>query len=166
MQALLTIHADGGVFRIIGAVLNNHGIPELVLHFDFHKHFEGRTRVLRDAGWFNAMGGLGRGRGMERVSLESPEFEKAFEVYSTDQIEARFILTPDFMQSLIDLETAFHGKRIRCAFEDGEVFVALEGSDLFEPGSMLVPLDNPDRMRELLDDFSALFRLIDTIKER
>ena len=62
------------------------------LRFRFHKTFQGRTTLLRDAGFFNR---FNRRRGMERVRLESNVFEDAFEVYSTDQVEARFLLTPD-----------------------------------------------------------------------
>ncbi len=132
------------------------------LRFQFHKTFQGRTLVLRDAGLFNI---LGRGRGMEQVKLESNTFEQAFQVYSNDQVEARFLLTPDLMQRLIDLEKVFHGGKLRCAFQNGELLIALEGGDLFEPGSMFTPLDNPDRVRELLDDFAAIFNLIDSFAD-
>ena len=132
------------------------------LRFRFHKTFHGRTRVMRDAGMFNRFGG---GRGMKRVRLESKAFEDAFEVYSTDQVEARFLLTPDLMQRLIELEKVFRGGRLRCAFQTNEMLIALEGGDLFEPGSMFTPLDNPDRVRELLDDFAAIFNLIDSFAD-
>lgn len=132
------------------------------LNFKFHKNFAGRTTVLRDAGFLNRFGGA---RGMNRVRLESPDFEKAFEVYSTDQVEARFLLTPDFMQRLVDLEQVFHGAGLRCAFVDGAILIALEGGDLFEPGSMFTPLDNPERVRDLLDDFAAVFNLIDSFSD-
>lgn len=132
------------------------------LRFKFHKAFLGRTVVLRDAGFFNRF--IGR-RGMDRVRLESTVFEEAFEVYSTDQVEARFLLTPDLMQRLIELEKVFRGGKLRCAFQDNEMLVALEGGDLFEPGSMFTPLDNPERVRELLDDFAAIFNLIDSFAD-
>lgn len=128
------------------------------LRFQFHKAFHGKTLVLRDAGFLNRF--LGR-RGMERVKLESNQFEDAFEVFGTDQVEARFLLTPDLMQRLIDLEKVFRGGKLRCAFQNNELMIALEGGDLFEPGSMFTPLDNPDRVRELLDDFAAIFNVID-----
>ncbi|MEO0981384.1 MAG: DUF3137 domain-containing protein [Pseudomonadota bacterium] len=129
------------------------------LRLDFHKDFYGRTLVTRDAGFFNRFGGR---KGMDRAKLEDPKFEKAFEVYTTDQVEARYILTPDFMQKLVDLEQTFRGKKLRCAFAGGEMLICVEGANLFEPGSMFTPLDNPERIRELLDDFSVLFHLIDT----
>nr|WP_083332442.1 DUF3137 domain-containing protein [Hyphomonas sp. Mor2] len=132
------------------------------LRFEFHKAFHGRTLVLRDAGLFNIFGG---GRGLDQVKLESNVFEKAFQVYSTDQVEARFLLTPDLMQRLIDLEKVFHGGKLRCAFQNGELLIALEGGDLFEPGSLFTPLDNPERVRELLDDFAAIFNLIDSFAD-
>ncbi|MEM1391353.1 MAG: DUF3137 domain-containing protein, partial [Pseudomonadota bacterium] len=105
------------------------------------------------------------GGDFERVKLESPQFESAFEVYSTDQVEARYILTPDLMQRLVELEKTFRGVGLRCAFVGGELLIALEGGDLFEPGSMFTPLDNPDRVRELLDDFAAIFNLIDSFAD-
>ncbi|MEO1473500.1 MAG: DUF3137 domain-containing protein [Pseudomonadota bacterium] len=130
------------------------------IRFKFHKRFYGKTLITRDAGLFNRFGG---GKGMQRASLEDPTFEKAFEVYTTDQVEARFLLTPDLMQSLNDLETAFHGADLKCAFAGGEMLVTVEGGDLFEPGSMFTPLDDPKRVRDLLDDFSAVFNVIDSV---
>lgn len=132
------------------------------LRFRFHKDFLGQTLVTRDSGIFNI---FGRGGELDRVRLESPQFEKAFEVYSTDQVEARYLLTPDLMQRLVELEKTFRGGGLRCAFVGGEMLVALEGGDLFEPGSMFTPLDNPDRIRELLDDFAAIFNLIDSFAD-
>ena len=132
------------------------------IRFDFHKRFFGHTLVTRDAGFFNFMGNMTMGD-LERARLESPKFEKAFEVYTSDQVEARFLLTPDLMQRLVELEEAFHGKKLRCAFEGGEMFIAVEGTDLFEPGSMFTPLDNPERTRDLLNDFAVLFHLIDQV---
>ena len=132
------------------------------LRFKFYKTFHGRTLVARDAGLFNRFGG---GSGMKIAKLEDPVFEKAFSVYTTDQVESRYLLTPDLMQRLVDLEEVFRGGRLRCAFVGGEVLIALEGGDLFEPGSMFTPLDNPERVRELLDDFAAVFHLIDAMSE-
>jgi len=128
------------------------------LRFHFDKKFYGRTLVTRDAGFFNRFGG---GNGMQRAALEDPEFEKIFEVYTTDQVESRFLLTPDLMQELVDLEKAFHGGKIKCCFDGGEMFITLQGGNLFEPGSMFTPLDSPTRLRELLGDFSAMFQIID-----
>ncbi|KCZ93269.1 DUF3137 domain-containing protein [Hyphomonas johnsonii] len=130
------------------------------LRFAFDKTFYGRTLVTRDAGFFNRFGG---GKGMQKAALEDPEFEKIFEVYTTDQVESRFLLTPDLMQKLVDMEKAFHGGKLKCCFDEGELFITLQGSDLFEPGSMFKRLDDPERVRELLKDFAAVFNIIDAV---
>lgn len=136
------------------------------LRFDFHKRFFGRTLVMRDAGFFNIFGKWFGRKGMDRAALEDPTFEKAFEVYTSDQVEARFLLTPDMMQRLLDLETAFHGKKLRCAFVGDHLLIAVEGTDLFEPGSLFKRLDDPDRIGDLLRDFHTVFRTLDTVSER
>jgi len=130
----------------------------------FHKEFNGVTKVFRDAGFFNALTKLGQ-KG-QRVKLEDPVFEKAFEVYSTDQIEARFILTPDFMERLQKLEKTFQGKQLRCAFAGGQMLLAVEGKNQFEPGSMYRPMDDLDRVRDILQDFAAVFLLIDAMSSK
>lgn len=130
------------------------------LRLDFHKTFYGRTLITRDAGFFNRFGG---GKGMQRATLEDPVFEKIFEVYTTDQVESRYLLTPDFMQKLVDLEKTFKGGKLKAAFEGGEMFVTVQGGNLFEPGSMFKPLDSADRVRELINDFAAVFGLIDSV---
>ena len=132
---------------------------------NFHKQFNGVTKVFRDKGMFNFLGKLGQGKA-QKVKLEDPVFEKAFEVYSTDQIEARFLLTPDFMERLVGLERAFKGKQVRCAFAGGDMFLACEGANLLEVGSMYRRMDDLGRVREMLVDFAAIFLLIDAMSQR
>jgi len=130
------------------------------LRLDFHKTFYGRTLVTRDAGFFNRFGG---GKGMQRAGLEDPRFEKIFEVYTTDQVESRYLLTPDLMQKLVDLEDVFRGGKLKAAFDGGEMLITVQGGNLFEPGSMFRPLDSADRVQELLRDFAAVFGIIDAV---
>lgn len=130
------------------------------LRLNFHKTFYGRTLVTRDAGFFNRFGG---GKGMQRAALEDPRFEKIFEVYTTDQVESRYLLTPDLMQKLVDLEGTFKGGKLKTAFDGGEMLITVQGGNLFEPGSMYKPLDSADRVLELLNDFAAVFGLIDAV---
>jgi hypothetical protein len=125
------------------------------------KRFHGTTKIARDSGIFNALGAIGDK--FSRVKLEDPEFEKYFEVYGTDQVEARFMLTPDVMQAYLDLEDAFKGSKLRATYHEDRIFVATEGGNLFEPGSMRKPLNDPERVGDLLEDFAAIFHLIDVL---
>ena len=135
-----------------------------LIRMHFPREFLGVTIVRRDAGVFNVFGG-GQidGKKLERVRLVASQFEIAFEVWSTDQVEARYLLHPVMMERLIGLEAALHGKRIRCAFEGGDLLVAVEGGNLFEPGDMFKPLVDPARARRIVDEIAGVVRVMDEV---
>ena len=128
-----------------------------LMRIDFPTRTFGRTVVLRDKGWFNAK----TKADMKRVGLASPKFEKLFEAYGTDQVEARVILDPAFMQRMIDLETAVSGKNIRFAFCDNDLLIAVETPNQFEAGSMRQSLDNPGAVQKILDEVGTLYDIVD-----
>ncbi|MEN8187345.1 MAG: DUF3137 domain-containing protein [Bacteroidota bacterium] len=109
----------------------------LFFHADFNKEFFGKTYVVPDQmeKLFGKFGqNIQRYTGnADLVKLENPEFEKYFVVHATDQIEARYILTPTMMEAMVKLRKeynrsihiSFSGSRVYCAFSFGE--------DLFEP---------------------------------
>ena len=116
------------------------------------------TVVLRNSGWlarFECPAGL------RAVGLEGPVFNKAFAVFGSDQVEAREILTPTFMQKLVDLESAYAGKHLRYAFTDAELLIAVEGGDRFEIGGMFTTLVDRARVEGVAQDLEQVFELID-----
>jgi hypothetical protein len=78
--------------------------------------------------------------GFQIVKLEDVAFSRKFTVISTDQVEARYILTPGFMQRLLD-----YRKKIRKAasfsFVDNHLYCAIPNyKNLFEP-ALFEPFD-------------------------
>lgn len=135
-----------------------------LIRMHFPREFLGVTIVRRDAGVFNAFGGgEADGKKLERVRLVASEFEKAFEVWGTDQVESRYLLHPVMMERLIDLERGLKGKRLRCAFEDGDLLVAVEGGNLFEPGDLFKPLVDPARAKRIVDEIAGVVRVMDQV---
>ncbi len=135
-----------------------------LVRLHFPRDFLGVTIVRRDAGVFNVFGGgENNGRKLERVRLVDSTFEKAFEVWGTDQVEARYLLHPVMMERLIELETRLHGKRIRCAFEGGDLLVAVEGGNLFEPGDLFKPLVDQSRARRIVNELAGVFAVMDQV---
>jgi len=128
-----------------------------LMAMDFHRQFLGRTVVLRDKGFFNRK----KKGDMKRVGLVDPKFEKIFEAYGTDQVEARYLLTPTFMQRLVDLEASVDGKNIRFAFIDDLLLIAVETPNRFEAGSMSVPITDPKRTQDILDEVGAVYNVVD-----
>jgi len=128
---------------------------------DFPKKFLGTTVVRRDKGLFNFMDRWGTS--LQRVGLSDSRLEKAFEVYADDQVEARYLIHPVFMERLLDLETQFKGKNLRCAFFQGQLLVAIEGGDKFEMGSMFRTLLDEKRVRQVVQDLSEIMRVIEAV---
>jgi len=116
---------------------------------DFNKHFNGITLVLPDVeqnllGWFGqVLQGLSAKLGMqpgELVKLEDPDFERAFKVYSTDQIEARYILTPSLIARILRFRERTQSE-IRLAFIASRLYVAIPTTrDYFEAPSLFAPV--------------------------
>ena len=64
--------------------------------------------------------------GMELVEMENPEFEKYFSVETTDPIEARYILTPETMERLVDFRQKA-GSGVNFCFQDSRLIVTKTG---------------------------------------
>jgi len=136
----------------------------LLCLFSFPKRFHGRTVVKTDRGgivnWFQGLGTPG-----ERVRLEDPRFEDAFEVWGSDQVEARYLLTPTFMERLLALDASFGGGAIRLAFDSERLLLAVSiRRDLFEGGSVFKPADDPARLAEIVDELSMLLGIVDDLQ--
>jgi len=112
---------------------------------DFHKNFIGETIVLPDTAekLFGKLGTMFQKMNVVRpklVKLENPEFEKAFAVYGTDQIEARYILTPSMMERIMDFKNK--SGKIHLSFLHSKVYIAIQvNKNLFEPPFLKSMLD-------------------------
>lgn len=130
-----------------------------LLVIDYSKVFQGVTVLRRDAGMMNKF--RKPGKEFNRVALASPEFEKAYEAWSTDQVEARELLDPVVLERFQELERLFAGKGLQAAFVDGKMLVALQTGDRMNMGSMFKPLEGKERVETILKEFDVIFDLID-----
>lgn len=148
----------------------------VLIRIAFPRTIEGVTLITRDQGIFNALDGLMRsanGRRLERIGLVDPKFERVFQVYGTDQVMARYLMTPTFMERVLALETALKGKNVRGVFDEaladgfgkGELLLAAETGNLFEPGSLFKPLNMRERVQALYRDFELIEEIIKLVLE-
>lgn len=122
---------------------------------DFHKDFRGHTVVFRNS-WF-------RWPSSRRVKLENPVFEKRFDTYSTDQVEARYLLSPGMMERLLALDEKFPG-RIVVGFVCSKVVVAIPDSqDHFETGIWRSQLC-ADTLRREYDTLTSLLGIVNDLQ--
>ena len=129
----------------------------ILLDVVYPRPFLGKTIVSHTKrGWFDKLG-----KGLDKIDLNVPELDSAFTVYGNDQVEARYLLTPDRMQRLIELERVFNGQKLRALFLNGRMTIALEGENLFEGGSIFEPLPDPVRFQTALKEIAQVCDLID-----
>ncbi len=135
---------------------------------DFNKHFNCRTVVMPDVAerCFGKLIGsfLQRMNFMDgsAVRLENPEFEKYFSIYSSDQIEARYLLTPDFMEWLLALRK-LENNNIRVIFQDSNIAIALKRSNGWLEPPFFGKLASQERLEKLLNELIAILQLVDTL---
>ncbi len=104
---------------------------------DFNKHFTGKTVVLPDnsekflgtlSHFFQSFSSHG-----ELIKMDNPEFEKEFVVYSSDQIEARYILSHSLMNAILEYKKLV-GKNLSISFVGSNIYIAIGFKErLFEP---------------------------------
>ena len=125
----------------------------LLLVFDYHKDFEGKTVVVRDSAQALLGTYLGKKiqefgwKGLELVYWEDPIFEQLFAVYGDDQITSRYILTPSMMQNLITLRYKY-GEQVAFSFVDGKVAVAIDHVYLYK-----TYIESPIHLEAAVDQF-------------
>ncbi len=132
-----------------------------LMNIDTPQKFLGQTVVLRDKGVLNT----NTVNGMKRVGLVDPAFESIFEAYSTDQVEARYLLTPDFMLKLTNLEASISGQKIRFGFFDKTLHIAIELPLEFENEMMFKPLTDTRAIQKMLNEIDAVFHVIESVSK-
>jgi hypothetical protein len=141
----------------------------LLAELSFPGRFAGVTVVAKDGGLLgNALRDFVQASGLERVRLEDPRFEERYQVYSSDQISARALLTPAVMERLMELERQTQGDPPRLVAEHGTLRVALskgKTEDLFEPPSIADPVEGGDMLLQLSSDIGSVLKLVDAVLE-
>ena len=99
--------------------------------------------------------------------LEDPAFEKKFVVYTEDDVEARYILTPKLMRTMLALSERFRRgvSKIGFAFMNSNVYIAIpieSGRDLFEmPSRGDLGAETARRTQEELKEILSVFDVME-----
>lgn len=140
-------------------------IKGIIFTADFNKHFNGLTVVRpKDFGaslgaWFSKnVFSIGD---KNVVELENDGFKKNFVTYSTDQIEARYILTPSMMEKINELNQR-SAYTISLSFINSSMYIAFPLDHNYFEAPVFKSLLQPN----LLDkDMSVLSFMYDIVHE-
>ncbi len=102
---------------------------------------------------------------LEKVELEDDEFMKEYNIYSTNQMEVRFILTPRFIERLKKMKQAFQTKRIDMAIFENHLLLCLHvNKNMFEPFSVFKSLYNMRPYVRFYNEMKSVTQLIDVLQ--
>lgn len=100
----------------------------------------------------------------ERVNLVSPKFEERFDVLSTDQVEARYVLDPAFMERVLEAVDLLGSKWLEISFRGSEIAFAVQRPrPIFEIGFLWQKL-TPQSLQRAADELKAVTGLINALK--
>lgn len=134
----------------------------IVVEVKFNKDFQGHTFFLNKS--FNTKKITINRKKYENIKLESVDFMNKYDVYSTDQIEARYILTTAMIDRLEHLKLAFRANNIRGSFKDKKLILAIDtGKDMFAMGNDFEE-SNLQTFRDLFDEIISIMKIIDQLK--
>lgn len=127
----------------------------LIFIADFNKHFHSITRLLPTTAESAPKDGE------TRVQLEDPAFDAVFVTWTTDQLDARYVLSPSLMSRLTALSARYPG--MRALFQAERLLLLLPGDrDQFEP-SMHVPVHAPESVAQFLTDARQCFDIVEAL---
>ncbi|MBO9517227.1 MAG: DUF3137 domain-containing protein [Porphyrobacter sp.] len=140
-----------------------------ILTISFDRRFQGTTKVERSNKHRKLFGGAKDsveldGLELDYVDMVRPDFQDLFSVWSNDQVEARYLVHPRYVERLLAVEQAFRGKDVRTLFKGGELVIVVESDNLFESGSLDASEDR-ERVTRCVDQFMTLVDLCEALNE-
>ncbi|HIW32079.1 MAG TPA: DUF3137 domain-containing protein [Candidatus Paenibacillus intestinavium] len=141
---------------------------------DFKKDFSGITIlqsnkvVPPDSGLFKKMFGsfkqysmVGSSRAAKiDINLESEEFNEHFNVRTSNDIEARYLLSPNLMEQILDFKKS-HNEQIDISFVDSYMCIAIASDNNYFEEPMHKEHSAGYRMKAVYDDLKFFFSLIE-----
>ena len=128
-------------------------------------------------------------KNLEIVHVEDPEFDSNYRIYSDNQVEARYLITPTFIERIKYMQMIFLSPTIDFAFRDGFLYLFLNGSDeilneikvqkalkksqnkfvvcdkngFFEVGSIRTTLLDKEIYKDIFKELTSIFSLVDCL---
>lgn len=101
---------------------------------------------------------------LETINLEDPIFRKEFIVFSTDQVESRYLLTTSFMERLINLNKLLGSHGLQCSFYNNKILIMINSKkDLFSTSSIFRRVDVKKDCTNILLRMNEIFHIIDIL---
>jgi len=130
--------------------------------FDFNKPFKTNLQVYEKSFTNAKQGNFIDNHTFKKVSLEDINFNKRFNIYAQNELEAFYLLTPHTMEKLKELTDKIHGSIMFC-FIDNRLHIGLYNQkDLFEP-HLLKKINIKNNHQNIREDIMLITNFIDIL---
>lgn len=131
---------------------------------DVPKKFYGHTIMMPNQAkiteWFKE-----KSSGLDRANLVDPMFEDKYDVYTNDQVEARYLIHPVMIERFQDLASEFDGKKVRAAYYQGQLLLLIESDhNHFEPADIYVQATSPVSVNAMRHDLLKVLSVVDQLE--
>ena len=154
--AIVEAYYDKGSGRGRHSVFNG-----IIIKLDMNKNFKSHT-ILAPTSFLKKSPLVT----LSRTELEDVVFEKEYDVFTDDPVEARYILNPKFIEKIKNIKNTFKRKNLRCVFYKKSLFIAMPSitGDLFSIGSLIKPTNDSKQFATLLNQFIAIIELVEYLE--
>lgn len=99
-----------------------------------------------------------------KIETEDVEFNKMFNIYSKDQIEARYVFTPVFMEKIKEIAKQNPQYKINGEFYNGKLYIIISSAKNWFEIPFFKSTNNPMIYYQPINDLQNLLSLIDVLK--
>lgn len=130
--------------------------------FDFNKTFKNNIQVCQKGFGNSKLSNWNSEMKYKKVMMEDQQFNKDFVVYSRDEHEAFYILTPALIEKIKNLSNSISGRLLFC-FIDNKLHIGLyDGKDSFEP-NIRKKVDEEKIINEINKDIKLITNFVDEL---
>ena len=125
--------------------------------------FTGHTIIAKDK---TKLGAWAKSKisGLKRANLVDLEFERLFDVFTTDQTEARYLIDPVIMENLKTLQNDYNGDSLTASFYDNHVLILIASkTNHFEPAKIDIAATNETELLAMQSEFAKILSIVDQL---
>ena len=129
---------------------------------DFHKYFHSETYILPESFWSKAGMSKKKFQGADLIKMEDDKFEEKFRVFSTNDTDARYILSPVMMEKISQIQEQY-GDDVFISFRGKNMYIALETKQDFFKHDVNTSIDKHTIMNGHLSELKSIMAIIDDL---
>ncbi len=132
----------------------------VIIRCAMNKNFTGNTIIVPDS-----LLHISPKFKLKRTTLEDVNFEKKYDVFTNDEVEARYLITTAFMERLNNIKVAFNTNNISCAFYGDSIYIGMSlRKNLFSIGALNKDICDFDQFYNMFKEILSIIKLIDYFK--